>query len=143
MKEAGLKRASVARAVGIPYRTLQEWETNDAPPRTGRERIARLEDFLREAIAKKSGGTMKINDSRFNFREEPIRYAEPFDFKKDALTAMGRGRHALSAIKGHVRASDLTLEELLRLLKLADHEMADAQSALMEAIDVNDRGEPI
>lgn len=146
LKEAKARKVTremAAAAVGVDYRTIDDWKRMATPPSRGDGRIKaqKLIEYLENAVHGETGGADVIRDPNFRGATERIRFAEPLDFKKDALMAVGRSRHAIALIRGHVRASDLTLAELLRLLKLADIEAAEAQSNLMEGIEVNDKGE--
>lgn len=144
-KAVGVTRIMAEKAVGVDYRTIEDWKKRETPPTRGdgQQKAKQLLEYLEAAVQTKPGGADVLNESRWTMSNEPIKYAEPLDFKKDALNALGRGRHAIALIRARVRASELTLAELSRLLALADHETADAQSYLMEQIEINDRGQKI
>ena len=86
---------------------------------------------------------MKINESRHSYGDEPRRYVQPLDFKKEALDAVGRSRHYIAALLARVKRGNLKTMELVEALESADREAADAQRHLMGQITLNDRGETV
>jgi len=45
-EDRGLNRTELAELSGIPYKTLQNWEGLEKPPRSGKDRIRTLEKIL-------------------------------------------------------------------------------------------------